>query len=286
MTATKPREQRHRAAPSKHPQNELNDLTGDKWMFLTQSVTKTNFPKSYAFDLRRKHGANKPPELMKDLISFFTKKGSSVLDPFAGVGGTLIGASLCSRRAVGIEINPEWISIYKEACRVSSVKQQEILGGDCLTVMDKLITKRRKFSLILTDPPYNIKFDRTMCHGKYSNRNRVTEYGSFSNLADDFSNSNNYEGYLAKMALFMEKSNRLLRKNRYLILITKNAYQNGRYHFVAKDLAVIGERYGFTLKGEIIWYQNGVRLRPYGYPFTYVPNIIHHNILILRKEVK
>jgi DNA modification methylase len=286
LKSAKQKHARSRIPPTKHPQNELNDLTGNKWMFLTQSVTKTNFPKSYAFELRRKHGANKPPELMKDLISFFTRKGASVLDPFAGVGGTLMGAALCSSKGLGIEINTTWVSLYKQACRAAQVKQQEVLCGDCLSVMDNLIAKRRKFSLILTDPPYNIRFDRTMCHGKYANRNRITEYGKFSNLADDFSNSENYEGYLAKMALFIEKGYRLLRKNRYLILITKNAYQNGRYQLVSKDLADIGEKYGFTLKGEIIWYQNGVRLRPYGYPFTYVPNIIHHNILILRKEMK
>jgi DNA modification methylase len=71
---------------------------------MTQSVMKTNFPKTFAFDLRRKHGANKPPELMKDLICFFTKRGASLLDPFAGVGGTLLGASLCGRKAVGIDL--------------------------------------------------------------------------------------------------------------------------------------------------------------------------------------
>lgn len=57
-----------------HPNNKLNDLPGDKWIFLTQSVIKTNYPKSYGFLLRRQHGANKPPELMKDLILFFTKQ--------------------------------------------------------------------------------------------------------------------------------------------------------------------------------------------------------------------
>jgi DNA modification methylase len=272
--------------PTKHPKNGLNDLTGDKWMFLTQSVMKTNFPKSYAFNLRRKHGANKPPELMKDLISFFTKRGASVLDPFAGVGGTLLGASLCGRKALGIEINSKWISTYKKLCRATGLRPQEMLLGDCLLVMDRLAASRRRFSLILSDPPYNVAFDRTMCHGKYTNRNRRSGYQDFSNRIADFGNCANYEGYLAKMALFIEKSYKLLRRNQYLILIARNAYQNGRYQLVPKDIVGIAEKYGFVLKGEIIWHQNGVRLRPYGYPFTYVPNIIHHNVLILRKEVK
>ena len=37
-------------------------------------------------------------------------------------------------------------------------------------------------------------------------------------------------------------------------------------------------------KGEKIWYSTGARIRPYGYPSAYVPNIVHQNILIFRKE--
>ncbi|TVM04200.1 MAG: hypothetical protein CV087_00715 [Candidatus Brocadia sp. WS118] len=270
----------------RHPDNKLNDLTGDRWIYLTQSVMKTNYPKSYGFSLRQRHGANKPPELMKELISFFTKKGATILDPFAGVGGTLLGASLCSRKALGIELNPQWISIYKKVCQNEIIQEKKIVKGDCLEVMDKLISSRRKFSLILTDPPYNINIDRTMCRGDYPNkRNRHTDYKEFSKYAQDFSNCKTYEHYLDTITLFIEKSYKLLYKDKYLIIMTKNAYQKGRYILVNQDIAKIAQSRGFTLKGEIIWYQNGIRLRPYGYPFSYVPNIIHHNILILRKEV-
>lgn len=268
-----------------HPKNKLNNLSGDKWIFLTQSVMKTNYPKGYGFSLRQQHGANKPPELMKQLILFFTKRGSTLLDPFAGVGGTLLGASLCDRKALGIEINSKWIPIYERVCEEEGIKKQEIIKGDCLEVMDKLAQCKRKFSLILTDPPYNINLERTMCRGDYPNRNRHTDYKEFSNYEQDFSNCESYELYLEKMALFIEKSFKLLFKNKYLIIMTKNAYQNGRYLLVNHDIATIAQSCGFTLKGEIIWYQNGIRLRPYGYPFTYVPNIIHHNIVILKKEV-
>jgi len=268
-----------------HPNNKLNDLSGDKWIFFTQSVLRTNYPKSLCFLLRHQHGANKPPEFMKDIILFFTKKGSTVLDPFAGVGGTLLGASLCGRESVGIEINPKWISVYKKVCKKENIKKQKMIKGDCLEAMDNLVKSKKKFSLILTDPPYNINLDRTMCRGDYPNRNRFTNYNGFSKLIKDFSNCKTYEHYLDKMALFIERSSRLLYKNKYLIIMTKNAYQNGKYILVNQDIAKIAQSRGFALKGEIIWCPNGVRLRPYGYPFSYVPNIIHHNILVLRKEV-
>jgi DNA modification methylase len=267
-----------------HIDNKLNDLTGDKWIFFTQSVMRTNYPKNYSFALRQKHGANKPPELMRELILFFTKRGNTVLDPFAGVGGTLLGASLCGRKALGIEINPNWISIYNKVCQKENLKKQNIINGDCLPVLDKLISAKRKFSLIITDPPYNIILEKTMCNGNYPNKNRQTDYKYFSKYIQDFSNCKTYEHYLDKMALFIEKSYKLLLQNKYLIIMTKNAYQKGKYILVNQDIAKIAQTYDFILKGEIIWSQNGIRLRPYGYPFTYVPNIIHHNILILKKE--
>ena len=178
------------------------------------------------------------------------------------------------------------IAIYKKVCKNEKILKQDIIKGECLEVMDELIFSKRKFSLIITDPPYNINLARTMCRGDYPNRNRHTDYKEFSKCIQDFSNCKTYEHYLDKMTLFVGKSLKLLFKNRYLIIMTKNAYQNGRYILVNQDISKIAQSRGFTLKGEIIWCQNGVRLRPYGYPFSYVPNIIHHNILILRKEIK
>ena len=71
-------------------------------------------PRAYPSELgharRRAHGANKPPRLMARLIEFFSRGGELVLDPFAGVGGTLLGAAICRspRRALGFEIDPRW----------------------------------------------------------------------------------------------------------------------------------------------------------------------------------
>jgi hypothetical protein len=50
------------------------------------------------------------------------------------------------------------------------------------------------------------------------------------------------------------------------------------------DLARRGEAAGLVLKGETIWYQAGTRLRPYGYPYAYVPNIAHQHLLVFRRE--
>lgn len=272
--------------PKFHPQNVLNTLPGNKWLYFTRSILRTDYEKEIGFKLREAHGANKPPQLMREFIEFFTKEGEIVLDPFAGVGGTLLGASLCGRKAIGIEICKEWSSIYREVCKTENLRAHPIYIGDCIEIMEKFREQwKQSFDLILTDPPYGPNLDKTMCNGKYSNRNRASRYNEFSVYEKDFSNSKNLDEYFQRMDRFFRKAFVVLKDNRYLVLITRNCYKNGEYIMITAHLTEIARKEGFTLKGEIIWHQNGTRLRPYGYPFVFVPNIIHHNILIFRKEV-
>ena len=89
--------------------NRVNDLTGREWVFWSRSVITKPYPPNLQHALRNRHGGQKPPELCADLVRAFSKEGQRVLDPFMGVGGVLLGASLAGRAATGIEINPEWI---------------------------------------------------------------------------------------------------------------------------------------------------------------------------------
>ena len=99
-----------------HPSNDLNELSGEEWLYFTKSVWTTAYPSELGHARRKAHGANKPPRLMARLIEFFTKSGELVLDPFAGVGGTLLGAAIARgpRRALGIELDERWTTVFAE----------------------------------------------------------------------------------------------------------------------------------------------------------------------------
>ena len=84
-------------------------------------------------------------------------------------------------------------------------------------------------------------------------------------------------------AVFAELA-RVLRPGRYAVVIVRDAYQDGRYQFVGSDLAARADAAGLVPKGDLIWHQAGTRLRPYGYPRVFVPNIAHQHILVLRRE--
>lgn len=268
-----------------HPQNRLNQLNGSEWLYFTRSVLTTNYPSDYAHHLRKAHGANKPPELMRQLIEFFTKPEEKVLDPFAGVGGTLIGASICQppRYCEGIEINRRWIEIYHQVLKeCPELTPYPMHLGDCRQVMKDMPAE--SFHFIATDPPYNLQLERTMCDGRYPGfANRHTDYHMVSDEPGDLANLDSYQEYLEAMGQVLAECLRVLIPGRYLAIIVRNAYQNGEYIFTHADIARRAKQEGFIPKGEIIWYQVGTRLRPYGYPYAYVPNIAHQYIVILQK---
>jgi uncharacterized membrane protein YbhN (UPF0104 family) len=95
---------------------------------------------------------------MKNIIEFFTKENDIVLDYFMGVGGTLLGASMSNRRAIGIDLNPEYIKAYKKASESMNYPSQQTICGNSLDVMKsnefKKILNKEFVSLVLIDPPY------------------------------------------------------------------------------------------------------------------------------------
>lgn len=269
------------------PNNKLNELAGDQWLFFTKSLLSTNYPYEYGHELRKAHGANKPPRLMCQLIEFFTKPGALILDPLAGVGGTLLGAATCAkpRQAVGIEINQKWIDIYHQVlAQHTELQPQQMVQGDCLQIMPTM--ESASFDFIVTDPPYTVHLEQTMSGGSAAEQhtNRRTDYNMRSDNPADLANLASYEDFLDAMERIFMECSRLLKPRKYLVYIVRNFYQNGEYHFTHVDLARRAKQQGFTPKGEIVWSQVGTRLRPYAYPFAYVPNIIHQFLVVLRKE--
>jgi len=267
-----------------HPRNNLNHLAGNEWLYFSKSILQTSYPAAYGQKLRRQHGANKPPQLMAHIIEFFTKLGQTVLDPFAGVGGTLIGATICGRSATGIELNPRWIEVYRQVCQQENLDQEEIISGDCLAVMDDMAQAGRQFDFVVSDPPYSIALKKTLSGGRYAEKhsNRRTDFDSFSEDPRDFRNLDSFEAFYQAIGRMAEKVRPLLKPEGYFVLIIRDSYQDGEYVMASYEISRQVQAAGFTMKGIKIWYGTGARVRPYGYPYAYVPNIVHQNILVFR----
>jgi DNA modification methylase len=294
-----------------HPGNTLNELPGEEWLYFTKSVWTTAYPSELGHELRRRHGANKPPRLMARLIEFFSRTGELVLDPFAGVGGTLLGAAIARgpRRALGIELAPAWAAVYEDVVRAARSERDglgpllgdlgpadpggprsfdpsglELRVGDALRILPTVPDASVDF--VATDPPYNVQLPLTMAGGPLAERhaNRRTDYAMVTDDPADLANAADYGSFLDRMTEVFGELRRVLRDGRYAAFIVRDAYQGGRYLFTAADLAARATSVGFVVKGDLIWYQAGTRLRPYGYPKVFVPNIAHQHIVVLRRE--
>jgi DNA modification methylase len=224
--------------------------------------------------LRSQHGGQKPPQLCADLISTFTKKGQKVLDPFGGVGGTLLGASLVDRSATGIEIEPRWIEIYKEVNSLENLKEQEFLQGDSNEVLKTL--KEESFDFLLTDVPYwNID--------KLKQTRAKTAKASKLAVFNDEEDQSKAE-WLKQMVDVIGGAHRCLKKDAYAAVFIGDMYRESQYHILHAELAAALEATGkYVLKANIVWYDVSKMLHVYGYPAAFVPSMIHQNILVLRK---
>lgn len=63
---------------------------------------------------REGHFASFPPELASRCIKAGCPEGGVVLDPFLGTGTTAMVAARLGRRAIGIEMNPKYVSMSKK----------------------------------------------------------------------------------------------------------------------------------------------------------------------------
>ena len=263
--------------------NRLNELTGKEWLYWSRSVINRPYPPNLQHSLRSRHGGQKPPELCADLIRLFTKRGGRVLDPFAGVGGTLLGASLCGRTAVGVEINLEWVGIYRQVCALEGLTAQRLVDGDSRQVLPRLAEEGLRFDFLLTDVPY-WRMDKARRStgafkrvGETQRPNRATKLQAFNDLEP-----RSKEEWLAGMKSVFQAALPLLEPRAYVAVFIGDMYHGGRFHFLSAELAAALGELGLTLKADLIWYDVSKHLHVYGYQYEFIPSMIHQSILVFR----
>ncbi len=269
--------------------NVLNELTGKEWTYFLNSVLIKAYPPvadQCGFDLRKIHPSPKPPNLMKDIILFFTKRAEWIMDPFAGVGGTLLGASLCKplRHAVGLDINNAYVDAYQKVCAAEGLRSQVMLHGDAREMLDMPEVGGRQFDLILTDPPYS----DLMARPKSGHKKKL--YGRddptpFSSNPKDLGNLS-YNDFLSELGKIIGIAASRLKTRGYLVLFCRDLQptEESPNMLHADVVATIRQIPGLVYRGMRIWHDQAVDLYPFGYPYAFVMNQMHQYFLIFRKE--
>lgn len=272
--------------------NTLNHLSGGEWTYFINSVFntayKTSGEDSFAHKIRKVHPTPKPPQLMRDIIQFFTKEKELVFDFFMGVGGTLLGAGICDRKAIGIDLNPVYIDAYKRAASEIGVPEFQCVEGDCLEILGdnkKMVDllSGDHISLVLIDPPYGNMMSREKTGAD------IKVYG---NVSTPFTDSNKDFGNLELDSFFdclresVEKVLPYVKKRGHIVVFIKDLQPNGKSTNLlhAEIINKLNEISNLNYKGLKIWADQTAKLFPYGYPFSFVANQIHQYILVFRKE--
>ncbi len=269
--------------------NRLNDLDGKSWVKSTKSWFIVNPPRRKSHQVI--HPAKYPESLVNRFVSFFTNEYDWVLDPFAGVGSTLVACKMIDRNSVGIELDPEFVQSGEESLmNTNGSGDHHLLAGDSSRLVDVLsqffkTSPVPQFDYLITSPPYWNMLSKSRGGNDTSHKERA-EKGLrivYSQKSTDLGNIENYHEYVEAIGMIFDDIEILLKPGAYLTVVAQNMRDvDGRLRPIAWDLARRLSK-TYELRQEQIWCQDNKRLGCWGYPTTYVSNVHHHYCLIFQK---
>jgi len=278
----------------KKDNRSFNQLTPTEWTSLSKSVwNDVSSPREW---YHLEHGATFSEALAERVIKMYSKEGDLILDPFLGVGTTLIPAKRLKRKGIGIELYGKFVSIAKKLLAqqyLTDTYEQKVIHDDCRNLLNYV--KKETVQLMFTSPPYANFIHRSVKDRKKTHKNSIIVSENLSTVkpyGEDIKDFGNLE-----YDIFLEEIEELMKK---LFIVTKSGGYNlwvikdcrdpsaGKplipFH---SDLAQIGEKIGFKWHDLIVWDQNEQRrLVLLGYPSVFYTNINHSFLVVLRKPLE
>ncbi|MDP3640284.1 MAG: DNA methyltransferase [Nanoarchaeota archaeon] len=273
-------------------ENRLNELSAQEWLRFTKTWFVHNPPPRKKKEML--HPAKYPEGLIEEFIRFFTKSGQLVFDPFLGTGSTLIAAHNAGRNGLGLELLEKYAAIARERLRgldeqlqlaAGGAKvhcQQQVIQGDASNLAK--IWKMHNLpqvDFVITSPPYGPMLNKKGLVSKEREEKGLDV--KYSEDAADLGNIASFDEFVERLVGIFVALKPYMNPGGHLVIILKNYLDKGEYRTLAWDVGKALSRH-FQLRGERLWCQDNKTLYPYGYRYSFVPNVHHHYCLILRKE--
>jgi DNA modification methylase len=273
--------------------SRANRLDGKAWT--RNSISVWSDIRKTPEEARLKHPAMFPAALASRLIECFAAPGARVvLDPFAGLGSTLVAAARAEMQGIGVELNVDYARIA--ARRLQELYAQAVLDGDATTAPSRSLAPKpcsihvgdardlsryvaaASVDLVITSPPYwDILTRRRSADGK-----AIRNYGR---APRDIGRIGGYDDFLAALEQVFAQVWVALRGGGYCAVVVMDLRKHGRLYPLHSDLTQRLESVGFIYDDLIIWdrRQEYNCLRPLGYPYVFRINKVHEFVLIFRK---
>lgn len=263
----------------KNNRKHANELDGKTW--LRNSVSVWSDIRKTKEESALKHPAMFPTALAQRLIKCFThSEANLIMDPFAGVGSTLLAAKELGKDAIGLEISPEYVEIAKG--RLS----QMTLFGEESEIEIHAVDSRELYRLVspnsvdmvITSPPYwDILLQKRTADNK-----QQRDYGD---TEEDLGKIRDYEKFLLELRIIFELVYGAMKPKSYCCVIVMDLRKKNHFYPYHIDISDLMREIGFIFDDIIIWdraheYNN---LRPLGYPSVFRINKVHEFILIFQK---
>ncbi len=264
----------------------MNNFNGKEW--LQNSFTIWRDLKKTQEENKLKHPAMFPSALAEKLINIYTKNdGEVILDPFLGVGSTLIAAKRLGKNGIGIELNPDYIKIATERinntkCNVQNCNPQnntsQIILGDSRKMLKNI--NDNSVDLCLNSPPYwdILNMRRTVDSEK--------DIKGYSQSDKDLGNIDNYDKFLLELKDVYKEVYRVMKPNKRCCCVVMDIRKKDKFYPLHIDLSKIMTEVGFELEEFVIWdrqheYNN---MKTLGYPWVFRFNKVHEFICVYWKR--
>ena len=257
------------------PARRANQLDGRVWT--RHSISIWSDLKKTPEEMALGHPAMFPEALPARLIDCLTGDANRlILDPFAGVGSTLLAAVNRGKQAVGIELSEEFAARARE--RLASA------GGDAVLHVDDARNLLHTLDpgsvdLVVTSPPY---WD-ILLRRRTADQKAIRHYGS----ADaDLGRIPEYGHFLDSLEEVFAAVRTALRPGAYCCVVVMDVRKQATFYPLHSDLAARLQGAGFLLDDLIIWDRRHEynHFRPLGYPAVFRINRAHEYILIFRRN--
>lgn len=257
-----------------------NMLDGKTWT--RYSVSVWNDIRKTADELRLGHPAMFPVQLPMRLIECFTTdEDSIILDPFVGVGSTVIAAERLGKIGIGLDISPKFIQVAINRLQQLDMfskwsQQSRVINADARNLLDYV--NPASVDMVITSPPYwNILTEK-----------RTADYREIRNYGDmigDLGRVTDYHKFLLELQEVFSIVYRVMKSSKYCIVVAMDLRKKDKFYPYHSDIAAFMQQIGFIYDDLIIWdrrheYSN---MRPLGYPSKFRINKAHEYILIFQK---